>query len=316
MKYANKIFTKTSGVLLILCGCFSFSASATCQFMGGAGTQTISFTPSNVIVQRDAPVGSVIYSSSSPGSGDFLVCDGSTNTNYYQMVYLGGVPTSIDHAYETNIPGVAISVNLMWGYLDNPASTDNTGSGTVSSPPIKYKLYKTGDIQSGQLKVGELGNWTVSGITALKVNLIGGAVTEVACAITTPNLTFPIGAVSKADFGNTIGFTPDKTSTQSLGLDCDKNANINVTLNGQQNPDVSDASVLALNNQGDANTAQGVGVQLLYDGNPLVINNQLQLKQSSGGKETFPITARYYQTRNSVTVGEANTSATLTLTYQ
>lgn len=318
MKYANKIIVdKILGALLImLFWCFSFNAFATCVFADGQQTQTVNFTPSNVIVQRDAPVGSVIYSSSSAGGVSLLQCDGSTNTNYYKMVYLGGVTTSINHAYETNIPGVAISVNLAWGYLDNPPATDNTGSGSVNMPPIRYKLYKTGDIQSGQFSLGEIGNWTVSGITALKVNMIGGAVTEVACSITTPNLTFPIGTVSKADFGNTIGFTPDKTSTQSLGLDCDKNANINVTLNGQQNPDVSDASVLALNNQGDANTAQGVGVQLLYDGNPLVINNQLVLKKSSGGKETFPITARYYQTRNSVTVGEANTSATLTLTYQ
>jgi type 1 fimbria pilin len=145
---------------------------------------------------------------------------------------------------------------------------------------------------------------------------MGGYVSQVACSITTPNLTFPIGDVLNSEFGTTVGYIPAKTSTQNLGLDCDRNANINVTLNGTQNPDVSDASVLALNNQGGSNTAQGVGVQLLYDGNPLVINSKLTLKQSSGGKETFPITARYYQTKNTVTVGEASTSATLTLTYQ
>nr|WP_269469132.1 fimbrial protein [Leclercia tamurae] len=144
----------------------------------------------------------------------------------------------------------------------------------------------------------------------------GGGVTQVACSVTTPNLTFPIGNVSKADFGTEPGFTPEKTSTQNLGLDCDQSANINVTLNGQQNPDVSDPSVMALNNQGGTNTARGVGVQLLYDGKPLIINTRLALKTSSGGRESFPITARYYQTRNSVTVGEANSSATLTLTYQ
>ncbi|MFK3712133.1 fimbrial protein [Leclercia adecarboxylata] len=318
MKYANKIIgAKTFGALLIMVlWCSSFNVFATCQFADGQGPQTLSFSPNNIIVQRDVPVGSVIYSSSTGTGQKLLECSESTNTNYYKMVYLGGVATSITHAYATNIPGVAIAVDLTWGYLDNPPSSDNTGEGSVDLPPISYKLYKTGDIQSGQFSIGQIGTWSVSGITPVTINMIGGGVTQVACSITTPNLTFPIGTVSKADFGTEPGFTPAKTSTQNLGLDCDKSANINVTLNGQQNPDVSDASVMALNNQGDANTARGVGVQLLYDGKPLIINTRLALKTSSGGRESFPITARYYQTRNSVTVGEANSTATLTLTYQ
>jgi len=318
MKYANKIIgVKTVGALLIMIlWCCSFNGFADCIFADGQGTQTLNFSPNKVIVQRDIPIGTVIYSSSSGVGQKLLECDGNTNTNYYKMTYLGGVATAINHAYATNIPGVAIEVNLSWGYLDNPPSTDNTGEGSVNLPPISYTLYKTGDIKSGQFSVGQIGSWSVSGITPLTINMIGGGITQVACSITTPNLTFPIGTVSKADFGTAPGFTPAKTSTQNLGLDCDRSANINVTLNGQQNPDVSDASVMALNNQGNANTAQGVGVQLLYDGKPLIINTRLALKTSSEGKESFPITARYYQTRNTVTVGEANTSATLTLTYQ
>lgn len=318
MKYANKmIVAKIFGAFLILLlWCSSFNVFAECLFADGQGPQTLSFSPNNVIVQRDMPVGSVIYSGSTGTGQKLLECNGETNTNYYKMVYLGGVATSINHAYATNIPGVAIAVDVSWGYLDNPPSTDNTGSGAVHLPPISYTLYKTGDIQSGQFTTGQIGTWTVSGITPMTINMIGGSITQVACSVTTPNLTFPIGTVSKADFGTAPGFTPANTSTQNLGLDCDPSANIKVTLNGQQNPDVSDASVMALNNQGSANTAQGVGVQLLYDGNPLIINTRLALKTSSGGKESFPITARYYQTRNSVTVGEANTSATLTLTYQ
>lgn len=318
MNNANKIIGNKlpRALLILLLWVTSFHAFAECTFLDGQGTQTQSFTPGNVVVQRDAPVGSVIYSSSTATGQALLKCETDTNTNYYTMTYLGGVTTSIAHAYATNIPGVAIQVDTGWGYLDNPASTDNTLAGSVNLPPLKYKLYKTGDIQSGQLSTGQIGTWTVSGITPMIVNMIGGYISQVACAITTPKLTFPIGDVSKVDFGTSAGFTPDKTSVKTLGLDCDKSANINVTLNAQQNRDVSDPSVLALTNQGGVNVAQGVGVQLLYDGKPLIINSRLTLKQADGGKEMFPITARYYQTRNSVTVGEANASATLTLTYQ
>jgi type 1 fimbria pilin len=42
----------------------------------------------------------------------------------------------------------------------------------------------------------------------------------------------------------------------------------------------------------------------------------LNLKNSAGGQETFPITARYIQTKDKVTAGSANATATLNITYQ
>lgn len=104
--------------------------------------------------------------------------------------------------------------------------------------------------------------------------------------------------------------------TQNLGLNCDSGANINAMLTGIQNPDLSDDSVLALSGQGSEGVASGVGVQLLYNGSPLRLNRNMVLKQTSGGQESLPITARYYQTQKSVSTGTANTSATLILTYQ
>jgi hypothetical protein len=252
MKFANKIsFNKATLFLsLMIFWGISYQASATCSYVSGQGPLVMGFTPSAVIVQRDAPVGSVIYSSTSEIGPELLTCQGD-NTNYYKMTYLGGVATSIAHAYATNIDGVAIEVDLAWGKLDNPPSTDYTGTSTVNIPWIRYRLYKTGDIKPGQFMVGQVGTWTVSDITPVTINLMGGYVSQVACSITTPNLTFPIGDVLNSEFGTTVGYIPAKTSTQNLGLDCDRNANINVTLNGTQNPDVSDASVLALNNQGE-----------------------------------------------------------------
>ncbi|HDS5029757.1 fimbrial protein [Enterobacter kobei] len=57
-------------------------------------------------------------------------------------------------------------------------------------------------------------------------------------------------------------------------------------------------------------------MQIVYNGAPLMLNNRIVLKTSSGGQETFPLTARYYQTRTTVSTGTANASATLNLTYQ
>ncbi len=237
MNIANKIGLNNALRFFMLVIIFGISepACATCNFASGMEPQTLGFTPSGVIVQRDTPVGSVIYSSSSGEGATLLSCTGD-NTNYYKMTYLGGIPTSIAHAYATNIPGVAIEVDLGWGKLDNPASTDQTGNATVNMPWVRYRLYKTGDIQPGSFTVAQLGTWTVSGITPVTINLMGGYVAQVACSVTTPQLTFPVGNVLNSEFGTTVGFIAAKTSTQNLGLNCDRNANINVTLNGTQNP--------------------------------------------------------------------------------
>lgn len=101
-----------------------------------------------------------------------------------------------------------------------------------------------------------------------------------------------------------------------LGLTCDKDAKINVSLAGTQNTDTTETSVLALTSAGQTGTATGVGVQLLYGGVPLKINTNLLLKTSAGGQETLPLTARYYQTKTAVGTGQANSSATLNITYQ
>ncbi|MOA33246.1 Type-1 fimbrial protein, A chain precursor [compost metagenome] len=74
--------------------------------------------------------------------------------------------------------------------------------------------------------------------------------------------------------------------------------------------------MLALTNTGQAGTAGGMGVQLLYGGTPLKINNNIVLKATPGGQETLQFTARYYQTNKVVTPGKANSSATLNITYQ
>nr|WP_227657198.1 fimbrial protein [Citrobacter amalonaticus] len=120
----------------------------------------------------------------------------------------------------------------------------------------------------------------------------------------------------QADQFTQLGTHSQQTSTANLKLDCDADANINVTLTGTQNPDTADDSVLELSNQGDDKVAAGIGVQLLYNDTPLELNKMLNLKRSAGDQESFPITARYIQTKDKVRAGQANATATLNLTYQ
>lgn len=136
------------------------------------------------------------------------------------------------------------------------------------------------------------------------------------CSLNNNAMIFDIGDVSASEFSNQIGFTPGQKALQNLNLDCDANVNVNITLNGTKNPDVSDLSVLSLNNQGQNGVADGIGIQFLYNDIPLELNKLLNLKRSAGGRESFPLTARYYQTKTTVKPGTANATATLDITYQ
>jgi type 1 fimbria pilin len=310
-------FLKYTSILFF----FVFSCVGYCACTKGVNVP-IDISLGEVSVGRDLPIGSIIKEShfQNPAGSMYEFCDGNGGNIYGTMTYNGSVQSSVSHVYNTNIVGVGISIyyDLLGGvFMDVPASKVTGGASTNYSAvhDIIVKLYKTGNIESGTLVGGQVGY--ISGDDGLPSMVFSintaSKVTQTACNVTTQNLSFGIGNVT-ADYFTAIGTTSQENSTQNLGLNCDVGANINVTLNGTQNPDSTDPSVLALS--GGTNVATGVGVQLLYNGTPLKLNNLLNLKTSAGGQETFPITARYIQTKDTVTAGSANATATLNITYQ
>ncbi|WP_348556598.1 fimbrial protein [Enterobacter mori] len=328
---------------LLVVGLVSSASGYCCNYSFIGSPYIVNY--GNIIVQRDAPVGQAISNEIYGTLAQTYVCTatGSEGVDMgMKSVVLPYLFTASNglRIYQTNVPGVGISFG--WydqvnggpqyfssvNYIKNDNSLDysyNTFANYVfifKSQPI-IQFWKTGNITSGSLS-GQIaafyaymnGNKT-SPVGDVPIYAGSGNIIQVACSITTPNLVFPIGDVLASSFGSSIGTTPaGAQNTQNLGLNCDAGANINVALNGTQNPDVGTTSVLALTNQGSADVAKGVGVQILYNGSPLVLNNRIVMKRSSGGQETFPITARYYQTKTAVTTGKANASATLDLTYQ
>lgn len=305
--------------LFLTTKCYAECASTTTL------TKTLQFNA--LTIQHDAAVGTVLATVTIPSSGTQLgtcAVAGQTTMND-QMMYLGAVSSGTNGVYNTNIPGVGISgfyYSATYPFLTPPSTwTFANGAPTgIGDAVSTFKLIKTGTITSGVLSNTLVAKVFYSGsptIDTVDIVMAGSSVTQLTCSITTPTLLFPIGDILKSQFSSTVGFSPASAqNTQNLGLNCDAGANINVSLSGTQNPDVGTTSVLALTGQGGANVAKGVGVQLLYNGTPLVLNNNIVLKKSSGGQETFPLTARYYQTKTTVSTGTANASATLNITYQ
>lgn len=275
-------------------------------------------------VQRDAPVGTVIFSGAATTTGSYLT--GCTNPLMlgFSMRYNNATLSNYgNHVYNTNISGIGIRFSSN-AYFENPSNTFSYNAQTsyVDWYGGRIELVVTGPVSSGALAPGVIGVVTIQGSDGvyrdgLPTQLTSGTINSLACTINTPQMTFAIGDVPASAFNGGVGTTPaGAQNTQNLGLNCSAGANINVSLSGIQYPDSANTSVMALTGQGNTGTAKGVGVQLLYNGAPLVMNSRLLLKQSAGGQETLPLTARYYQTLTNVESGSANASATLNLTYQ
>lgn len=309
-------------LLLLCCLCaWHIARAGTCTTIT---PQLSTLSVGTINVQRDAPVGTVIFSGAASNTGTYL--SGCTNPLMlgFSMRYNNAALSSYgNHVYNTNVSGIGIRLSSN-AYFENPSNTLSYSAQT--SYVVWYggwvELVVTGPVSSGALTPGPIGAVTLQGSDGiyrdgLTVQLTGGTINALACTITTPQLTFPIGDISAAAFGSVVGTTPAVAqNTQNLGLNCSAGTNISVSLSGIQNPDSANTSVMALTGQGNSGTAKGVGVQLLYNGSPLTLNSRLLLKQSAGGQETLPLTARYFQTLTSVESGSANASATLNLTYQ
>lgn len=301
--------------------------SFACRPMGSNAYNHIYNVPLNEsIIQRDAPIGSTVLTQSvSTGLASNDVFADCSAGDQGHLLFQGGTPVAgYDNIYETNVPGIGIKIEAATSnfYYTNPETINGTTAHNEDGwawgnwgTSFEITLIKTGPVTSGDI-TGITAIFSMDGLgDLLTLNINSGKVTSLACSINTSKIRVPLGDVFITNFTGP-GSTP-KSYDFDVGLDCDAGANINVSLDGTQSAETGDTSVLALTGAGeDNNVATGVGVQILYNNTPLKLNENIVLKKSQGGQELLPFTARYYQTRPEVTMGSADATATLNITYQ
>ncbi|CAI1533257.1 Type-1A pilin [Serratia quinivorans] len=316
-----------TGTLLALLIGGNAPAIADCAFTAGTTLPMRLSLPASMVLQRDTPPGTVIWTSgqSTPtGTNDIRCSNGYTESTQYLTAQT--LVTGYTDVYRTKMPGIGFRVKnegtqRYWNPV--PASETYTtsevwGYGYKTGKYIFFKMeliYVGGDVSGKLTFASPLASMTTGSITAGQLYVDGSStLTKIACSLDSTSINVPLGDVAATQFSGVASTAGGKSF--DLGLTCDKDARINLSLAGTQNTDTSKNSVLALTGTGQAGTATGVGVQLLYGGLPLQINNNILLKTSAGGQETLPFTARYYQTLASIGAGLANSSATLNITYQ
>lgn len=318
----------------------SVSTKAACDAVG-----SFTLNPGSIIVQRDVTVGQPftdwIYSNSGmayqncsfDGQLQYDIENGIKSYNGRSS----GLSYNGETVFDTNLPGVGFVLEgnaqsdsqgwSGWQGIRSGATEQmivktphNSGDKIAFTDQARIRLIKTGNIQSGALN-GSVGYFyggireTTSWNAEPPISFAGGTITSVACTVTSQEpVSVPLGEHDKSEFGG-VGSSTGWTAFD-IGLQCDKDARINVRIDATQ--DVSGITgVMRLDNDQDA--ASGVGVELWYQhtNTPVAFGQVLSnYWTSSGGAERVQLQARYRQTAETVTAGAANATATFTLTYQ
>lgn len=230
--------------------------------------------------------------------------------------------------YQTNLAGIGVRVSLRaiggyGGFPDRP--TPSPFSQRVDNPAalpdavwklgyfrLTIELIKTGPAATpGELEYHSE-RFLMAEHTPLAALDLTGRISTAGCSVNdaTPAL-IKLPAAMLDHFGG-VGKTTGDTPF-ALQLDCNSAVTISLRVDGAEPLTARGHGVLR--NDATDDRAQGIGVQLLYHRQPVVLNHEMTLGSASAGRFTLPLTARYYQTRSRITAGQVSAVATYTLHY-
>ena len=337
------MYRMLTGALFLGLGLYSHNVLAwSCSTM----TPSTTVSPQNITIDRNLPVGAVIGTQIVTPTIDAFQCDDTElgiDTNQYFGVKALGTFDSVQNGrriYKTNLDGIGYSIsgsttkcapgnatvdgtNTIRGDANTALLCSNlTGMiNTTLDGTVTVTFYKT---------AAETGSGTVNGIMVgalillnnsllwqnpqAAVNITSFTVTTPACKLVTASVPVDMKDVDRNAFHGKDS-TPGDAYTRAftLPMTCNAGTDVSVKMEG----DIFDAAKGVFNISGGNNAATGVGIQLLYDNQPMALGSEVAVGSSiDGGGFTVPLKARYYQTGERITPGTANGMLSFTMTYQ
>lgn len=299
---------------------YSFnSLAAGCSLSSGTLTENID--AGNITVQRDAPIGSVLFRKIIPASHETVgTC---SEGKFLRQEKTGDLqhPSGNSEIFASGVPGVGIRIRV--GKTLQTMTTQQIGSGPATLKDdrvIAISLIKTGPIIPGQLTPRRLLQTKYSGedkriILAKEVILNGGVITQASCEVITPTIVVPMGELARNSFKGLSATAGEKEF--QIDLNCSKNTNVSVTFSPLAKPKAGVTLKGVLTAEDGESAARGIGIQMLNNGMPVEFNTPIEAgKTSVEGKFSIPLKARYIQTDESVTPGDVNAIASFTMIYQ
>lgn len=328
----NKNFNLKNKIILlfllnVLLGInYSYGSTVDCP---STPSTPYTFNLASIAVSSDLPVGQDI-----PGTQKSISfsgkCNASGNTPGDPIIAcyygIGSEISGMKGVYDSGVPGVGIALTNDNGQRvsgnGQGCDTRGTALGYLDSNnnfnfTVRLSLVKTSEtIQSSSL----LESNTQFGLGVYGKSGIGGSQNYVAytgdvairtqtCTVSNKTINVALGDYNISDFPSIGSVSTNKSF--NVELNCDSGANVSIRIDGTSVPGTQ--GVVALSSGSD--TAEGVGVQILNNNQPITIGQQWQVASNTPkGSLNIPFTGRYYRTGD-VTEGPANAIATFTMIY-
>lgn len=265
--------------------------------------------------------------------------DGASTPASANMGMSGDGTGTANATYNTNIPGIGVRIYYytLQPYGSEPSSPKQIATVipvTIKTPyytmyrntnaALKIELVKTGTVdqmQGGHLTFSRkklMGADNNAGYDGGALDLVDlnltATITANTCNVDATSPTRvdlePADANSLPRKGSTTGDTPFE-----IRLKCTGKTDVNLLLDGQEDTDVTSQGVLAIKKT--AESAKGIGLQLLYNDLPVELEKEFSTGMSAEGTFTIPLTARYYRTTVSpVRAGDVSATVVYSLTYK
>lgn len=316
--------TKTMILAFLLLGLFSLNAHASgCNYMSGSRSVDIFIPlPNEIVVSPTLPIGSIITKSSGSISrsnhSGFIICQSEQikhqwkNNKHYSMM------SSSDDIYPTNLRGIGLKIIYHDGNMQPyvvPCSSQSTHKVFCGEDfyRIEVQLIKTaeqveaGDIPQHQLTEATIGNLPIVNFKLRNIKII---VPKVSCFINNKVLEINLGRLKTTVFNGMYSTASKKTFY--LELSCTQPSTVEIKMEGDTLPSTDD-KILALNKY---NAAKGIGLQIIYEDNPIQFNHWFSLKKVPDTESIpLPFYAQYIQVAERVTPGQANALVTYHIKY-
>lgn len=303
------------------------SANAGCTSLNGWKDKVYNIYIPAIVVPRDAPVGTVLFSQ----SVTFPIQEFATGcVDGYAYIYArlnNGLNPDSNGVAPTNLSGIGVRVlvnpiTILASSFQAAGSSQEWLAYSTAAPQhviawrggegFTFQIIKTGPISNGALAPGTYGNISLKDYRVALVYVVGGQFVTSGCSVNSTTVTVPLGSVKRSEFSG-VGSTT-QTNTFNILVNCTGSPNVSMTLNA-----IADSSnapgVIAIGASAGNTTASGVGVQLLRNNSPVVIGSPFAIEHTAVTGGRIEMAARYYQTKSTITVGQANATATFTFTY-
>lgn len=333
-------------ILIAMASLFIFSTMPSKSYAGQCTNTKSNYTISagTITVQRDTPINS--YMTQVIQSAPAQVYSGCSGYNAGESDVVGikaynKAIGSIDGfaVFESNIPGVGYIIGSHASFVgasgcsfgDNiktvikagktqQASCAISGDGFDDNSSWEQPFIRLVNMGAGANAGGTLtgiigyvygGNGSQGWLREVPV-MINGTVNVTSCLVNTPVVNVPLGEYITSEFTAVNHTTPPVPVP--VTLDCFAGARINAVVSAEVDTSTTQQGAIKLTSGG----ASGVAVQVLDRNNaPVKLNQKFVVDTvTADGQYNFNWTARYLQTQSSVTTGDANASATLTMTYE